>query len=336
MYKNINTKIEIICPIHGSFFQSPKSHLNGSNCPNCGVKVSKPEIDILQYIKSIYNGEVVQSYRPDWLNGKEIDIYIPEFNFAIEYNGTSFHHSSKSSFVDKYYLKTYKTNNYHFNKWKLCKDNNVTLLSIYDFYWIMPSKKSKYFSKINHYLKLDSKIYSRKCILLEINNKVAFDFYEDNHIEGAGFAYKDSKSYGLFYDDKLVMCATIGDIYNQSSKSFKKKLHRICTLQNTTIVGGISKLVKFLKTTYGSFSYQITLSSGGSTLGYFKDFKIIQPRYFWVNPNTLNYFHRNYCQKHLLEKHFQVPLENSDTESTYMEKLGYLKVYDNGLSEIII
>ena len=35
-YKNINTKITIICPIHGEFEQILWSHLQGQGCPKCG------------------------------------------------------------------------------------------------------------------------------------------------------------------------------------------------------------------------------------------------------------------------------------------------------------
>lgn len=35
-YTNSTTKIEIICKIHGSFYQQPRAHLNGQGCPICG------------------------------------------------------------------------------------------------------------------------------------------------------------------------------------------------------------------------------------------------------------------------------------------------------------
>ena len=36
-YKNMRTKITIICPIHGEFEQTPDSHIYGNNgCPKCG------------------------------------------------------------------------------------------------------------------------------------------------------------------------------------------------------------------------------------------------------------------------------------------------------------
>lgn len=35
VYTNENTKVEIICKQHGSFFQEPNSHLKGHGCPKC-------------------------------------------------------------------------------------------------------------------------------------------------------------------------------------------------------------------------------------------------------------------------------------------------------------
>lgn len=34
-YRNIKTKVEIICPLHGKFKQTPNCHLNGNGCPKC-------------------------------------------------------------------------------------------------------------------------------------------------------------------------------------------------------------------------------------------------------------------------------------------------------------
>ncbi len=36
VYKNITTKIKIICPIHGVFEQIPNYHIQGNACPKCG------------------------------------------------------------------------------------------------------------------------------------------------------------------------------------------------------------------------------------------------------------------------------------------------------------
>ena len=56
-YKNISTKVCIICPEHGEFWQTPESHLSGHGCPNCqgltrGYKLSLLECDDLIHMSS--------------------------------------------------------------------------------------------------------------------------------------------------------------------------------------------------------------------------------------------------------------------------------------------
>ena len=48
-YVNNKTLVEILCPIHGSFFQKPNVHLNGHGCPKCansGVKLTQEEFEM--------------------------------------------------------------------------------------------------------------------------------------------------------------------------------------------------------------------------------------------------------------------------------------------------
>ena len=51
-YKNAKTKIEIICPVHGSFWQTPNNHLNGQNCPECGLQsqIKKQSLTLKDFI----------------------------------------------------------------------------------------------------------------------------------------------------------------------------------------------------------------------------------------------------------------------------------------------
>jgi hypothetical protein len=45
IYTNNHTKIEIVCFIHGSFFQTPNAHLNGQGCPLCNRNHHKSILD---------------------------------------------------------------------------------------------------------------------------------------------------------------------------------------------------------------------------------------------------------------------------------------------------
>ncbi len=40
-FKNLKTKIKILCPIHGYFLQQPEKHLYGQGCKKCGIEKAK-------------------------------------------------------------------------------------------------------------------------------------------------------------------------------------------------------------------------------------------------------------------------------------------------------
>ena len=48
IYRNSRTKIEIICRIHGSYYQTPNSHLKGRGCPICNGNLPLPNDEILK------------------------------------------------------------------------------------------------------------------------------------------------------------------------------------------------------------------------------------------------------------------------------------------------
>lgn len=52
-YKNMNTKVCIICPIHGEFWQTPHAHLKGYGCYKCGIEKRKKQ----KYKMDVYNTE---------------------------------------------------------------------------------------------------------------------------------------------------------------------------------------------------------------------------------------------------------------------------------------
>lgn len=57
IYVNNHTKLCIICPIHGEFYQNPQSHLSGCGCPHCyGNKKSSTEV-FIKYCTKIHNGK---------------------------------------------------------------------------------------------------------------------------------------------------------------------------------------------------------------------------------------------------------------------------------------
>lgn len=55
-YMNSQTKVKIICPIHGEFNQRAADHLNGRGCSECGVDVNKGSDNDFVYKSLIVHG----------------------------------------------------------------------------------------------------------------------------------------------------------------------------------------------------------------------------------------------------------------------------------------
>ena len=124
-YYNSGTKVEIICPQHGSFWQSPEGHLAGQGCPSCYS--SKLEIEVkelleINNIKYIYRCS--KGHLP-WIGRQELDFYLPEYNIGIECQGIQ-HYRPISFFGGQTGLNTVQQRD--IKKEQLCAENNVKLL----------------------------------------------------------------------------------------------------------------------------------------------------------------------------------------------------------------
>ena len=63
----------------------------GTGCPSCNSswKVSDAEKTVFYYIKQCFD-DAILSFHPEWMK-KEIDIFIPSLNLAVEYDGEHWH-----------------------------------------------------------------------------------------------------------------------------------------------------------------------------------------------------------------------------------------------------
>jgi hypothetical protein len=88
IYINSYSKVEIICPEHGSFFQKPGDHIHSkAGCPVC--KESKGEA-LVAFILQSFNIDFDRQKSFSDLKHKRLlyyDFYLPELNMCIEYDG---------------------------------------------------------------------------------------------------------------------------------------------------------------------------------------------------------------------------------------------------------
>jgi hypothetical protein len=89
--------------------------INPTSCPDCTnrSRSSYPEQKIFYFIKKKFP-DALSCYRPPWLDGKELDVYIPSKKVGIEYDGQRFH---------KDLIKDLLKNTY-------CIDNKIELIRV--------------------------------------------------------------------------------------------------------------------------------------------------------------------------------------------------------------
>lgn len=75
--------VEIVCKDHGSFYQAPYNHLWGAGCLKCVLKSQTRVYEIfLKHFPTL-----IFEYSTDWIHPQRFDMYLKEYNIAIEYNG---------------------------------------------------------------------------------------------------------------------------------------------------------------------------------------------------------------------------------------------------------
>ena len=124
-YINSKTDVEIICPIHGSFFQNPISHINGCGCRKC--KQSKLEKEINMFLENNNIEYVFNKSNFDWLlyKGKMLlDFYLPSFNIIIECQGEQ-HFTNIPFFKTINFSERLKMDSL---KYQLCKEHGIEII----------------------------------------------------------------------------------------------------------------------------------------------------------------------------------------------------------------
>ncbi|MFW6172727.1 MAG: hypothetical protein ACOC5T_03185 [Elusimicrobiota bacterium] len=123
-YVNSRTKVCIICPEHGEFWQSPNRHLSNNNCPMC--KQSKGEIKIANWLNKNNIQYKNQKTFQECKNKRNLpfDFYIPQINTCIEFDGKQ-HFKPIPIFGGEKSFKQRKINDQI--KTQYCLDNNISL-----------------------------------------------------------------------------------------------------------------------------------------------------------------------------------------------------------------
>lgn len=213
-------------------------------CPICNP-LRNPETSIETIIKRYldeFGVNYIQHYRKLLKDkkSKEVDFYLEDYHLAIECNG-NYWHSGETGRINGLW------------KYNELKKQNIELLV----FWEDDIRFKKEIVKNIIRTKLglnENKIFARKCQIREVSSKDSKDFIDKYHIQGNINA---SIRLGLYYNDELVEIMTFGKLRKSlGSKNIDGyyELYRLCTKENTTVVGGSSKLFKYFIEHYNPYS----------------------------------------------------------------------------------
>jgi hypothetical protein len=326
IFKIIGNDLKVInhCPNHNEYvinrttFYYRILHYNVENpCPICNPidkRSSVKELEVKNYIEDKLNYKTKKHY----INRKEIDIYIPEKNIGIEFNGLYWH---SELFLDK---------NYHNEKYLLAKENNIQLLHIFEDEWV--NKKEIVKSMINNKLGLiQNKIYARKCEIKEVTFEKSKLFLDMNHIQGN---YNSKHNIGLYYNKELVSLMCFTKIrFEKNVNGYE--LTRFCNKINTSVIGGASKLLKYFIKKHNprkiiSFA-DLRYSNGNlyEKLGFLLIEKI-KPSYYYFNPNENKTGLKRHSRLEFKKQLIITENNKNLTEHEIMLSKGYVRIYNAG------
>ena len=275
---------------------------------------SKGHEEVIEYMQSLISKDDLVINDRKILCGKELDVYVAKYKFAIEYNGVYYHSYNFGTEID-----------YHYNKSENCDDLGISLFHIYEDQW--KNKNIIVKSMISNKLMCNKKVYARKTYIRTLSPSEAKEFFDSTHLAGHTTA---SLYYGLIYEDNIVSAMSFSK--PRFDKKYQWEIIRFSNALFTSVVGSASKLFNhFIKehAPQNIMTYSSNDIGNGelyTSLG-FSFVSRLGQGYFYIDDQRIRH------SRHKFQKHKIVNLiayDENKTEKQIMMDSGYLLVHDAG------
>lgn len=240
----------------------------------------------------------------------ELDLWIPEKKLAIEINGLYWH-----SFPGN--------KERHSEKLEKCRELGISLLQFTDLE--INTRWPVVAGIIKSKLGLNRKINGRDCEVKFIDNKIAKEFIDRNHLHKNA---NQKISVGLFYKVRLLMVLTFS---KPRFTNHNWEIIRLCSEPGITVRGGFSKMLTLFRKNYpGNIMSYIDRNIGDgrsfSELG-FNNLGITAQGYNWTDGDII--ISRYKAQKKQLEKWLS-NFDRNKTEVQMMQEAGFRQIWNCG------
>ena len=231
-YDSGHRKYKFKCIKHDFTFETKLEYIFRENdkrqCFLCKTEYSFSEKELAIFVESVCSG-VVENTR-SIISPKELDIYIPDKNFAIEFNGLYWH------------SEMHKSKEYHYEKFKLCEEKGIKLIQFFEDEW--RDKKEICKSIIKQNLGKTEKKYSARSLIVDDENKQLGlgEFLDNNHLQGK---CRSTKNFSLRHSEtnEILFCITLRKPFTKNKEGVIE-IARVCSKIGCVVRGGFSKLMK--------------------------------------------------------------------------------------------
>lgn len=290
----------------------------GIRVKNHSYNKSKGELECRDFIRSL--GEDCFSY--SFEKTFEIDCFVQNKNFGVEYCGEFWHRFDPQKNNKKY----------HWNKYQYFHSKGIQIMTIFESEWKDARKNAILQSMIRSRLKHSSieNIGARKCSLREISKKEASNFHYHNHISGSTISSLDI---GLFHEEELV--SVLSFLKSRFNKRYEYEISRFCSKLNHNVSGGFSRMFNHFIKLYDPKSIltyaDLRFGSGNVYSKNGMNFMGTTPPNYYYFDKSLGYLeNRMKFQKNKLKTLFPNEYDSKKTEYQIMNDAGYYCVYDCG------
>lgn len=320
-YVKSTEKVTITCRIHGDFLQEPNYHINSKQgCRSCGLSgPSAGQIEVYQFLSTLVPCET--DYRFD--GRKELDVYLPTLNLAVEYNGLIWH-STKFS----------KSLHHLAEKSELAASKGIRVLHIYSDEWEHNKKAVE--ELLTHAVGLSTKIYARDTSWSLVNKADADLFLNSHHLRGA--VPGESLDYGLFDSTgELVSVMSFSRLISHQGVARDAEVFELRRFASTcAVVGGASKLFKRFLADHPETKRVITYSENRlftgkvyETLG-FKHTADIPPDYWYVRASSKKRYNKAQFRRSKLQTILGDDFDPNLSEVSNCVRAGWFRLFDCG------
>lgn len=195
-YKHAHFEHNWKCKICGTEFKCIWNFTYLENkCPTCNPRknsVSKGELELQSFFESLNIDYIANSRQI--IKPYELDIFLPEYNVAIEFDGLYWH---SDEFVTK---------NYHKMKTDMCEEIGIRLIHIFEDEWAFKKDLIKW--KLKEILNKDifENVEFNSCIIKEINDKIKDNFIDEYDLRNK--SQNSDLNIGCFYKNDLIYVMT--------------------------------------------------------------------------------------------------------------------------------